>query len=114
MGLSFDRTILSEATDLNLLYDLETHLEDFGFYEQEDVDAFAHIYFDPKGTQGKLQAILRPVVARYNEASEDERVSFRGALADYVRLYAFLSQILPFTDAQLEKLYVLGRLLIRQ
>jgi type I restriction enzyme, R subunit len=30
-----------------------------------------------------------------------------------VRLYAFLSQVLPFADAGLEKLYVYGRLLLR-
>jgi len=40
-------------------------------------------------------------------------VDFRGQLTNYVRLYAFLSQILPFVDADLEKLYVFARLLRR-
>jgi len=40
-------------------------------------------------------------------------VDFRGKLTDYVRLYAFLSQILTFADADLEKLYVFARLLRR-
>ena len=31
-----------------------------------------------------------------------------------MRLYAFLSQVLTFTDADLEKLYVFGRLLLRK
>ena len=31
---------------------------------------------------------------------------FRGQLTDYVRLYAFLAQVLTFADADLEKLYV--------
>jgi type I restriction enzyme R subunit len=31
-----------------------------------------------------------------------------------VRLYAFLSQIIPFVDTDLEKLYVFGRLLLRK
>ncbi|MGH7256661.1 MAG: type I restriction endonuclease subunit R, partial [Nitrospirales bacterium] len=35
-------------------------------------------------------------------------------LKDYVHLYAFLSQLIRFTDAELEKLYVFGRLLLRK
>jgi len=109
----YDRTILSEATDPNLLYDLETKLEDSGFYTRTDLDAFAALYFDPKADQFKLHAALRPVGDRYREASEEEQAEFRGALRQYVRTYAFLSQILPFADADLEKLYVFGRLLLR-
>ena len=36
-----------------------------------------------------------------------------GRITDYVRLYAFLSQILTFTDPDLEKVYVFSRLLRR-
>src|SRR5712691_7369077 len=45
--------------------------------------------------------------------SEDERQDFRGQLTDYVRLYAFLAQVLTFADADLEKLYVFARHLRR-
>lgn len=110
----YDRTILTEATDPNLLYNLETRLEEFQFYGAEDVERFAAVYFAAKGTLDKLYAALQPVVARYEAAPEDERVDFRGTLQDYVRLYAFLSQILPFSDASLEKLYVFSRLLLRK
>ena len=110
----YDRTILTEATDPNLLYDLETKLEDAGFYTRADLDAFAALYFDPQANQFKLHAALRPVADRYREATEEEQAEFRGALRQYVRVYAFLSQILPFADADLEKLYVFGRLLLRR
>jgi type I restriction enzyme R subunit len=112
----YDRTILTEGTDPNLLYDLETHLEDFDFYTSQDVDCFAQIYFNPEATQDKLHAALQPVVDRYKAAHErkEDQAEFRGTLTDYVRLYAFLSQILPFTDPDLEKLYVFGRLLLRK
>jgi type I restriction enzyme R subunit len=109
----YDRTILTEATDPNLLYDLETRIEDSGFYTQSDLNAFAASYFDPKANQFKLHSALRPVADRYGDATEDERATFREALRQYVRVYAFLSQILPFADADLEKLYVFGRMLLR-
>src|SRR5712692_7312220 len=72
------------------------------------------IYFDPKGTQDKLYAVLAPVVDRYQEALDEEKADFKGHLTDYVRLYAFLSQIITFVDIDLEKLYVFGRLLLRK
>jgi type I restriction enzyme R subunit len=110
----YDRTILTEATDPNLLYDLETKLEDAAFYTEAELDSFAALYFDPKANQYKLHAVLQPVADRFEDATEDEQAEFRGALRQYVRVYAFLSQILPFADADLEKLYVFGRLLLRR
>lgn len=110
----YDRTVLKEGTDPNLLYDLQTKLSDFHFYTTEEINRFATVYFDPKGTQDLLHAALQPAVDRYMDATEDERVPFRGHLKDFVSLYAFLSQIITFVDAELEKLYVFGRLLLRK
>ena len=111
----YDRTILTEGTDPNLLHDLQDELADFHFYGTDDIERFASIYFNPNSTQDKLFAVLVPVVDRYKAADDEEqRKGFRKALTDYVRLYAFLSQIITFTDAELEKLYVFGRLLLRR
>jgi type I restriction enzyme R subunit len=46
-------------------------------------------------------------VRRYNsELDEDQKVSLKTNIKNYVRLYRFLSQIITFTDIQLEKYYV--------
>jgi type I restriction enzyme, R subunit len=110
----YEKTLLSEGTDPNLLYDLQTKLAGSHFYSEADVNRFAGIYFDPKGTQDKLYAVLAPIVDRYQEASNEEKGAFKGHLTDYARLYAFLSQIITFVDTDLEKLYVFGRLLLRK
>ncbi len=110
----YDRTLLKEGTDPNLLYDLQSGLTDFQFYSEAEIRRFANIYFDPKGTQDKLHAALAPVVDRYRAVSKEEQTEFRTKLADYVCLYAFISQIISFTDADLERLYVFGRLLLRK
>lgn len=109
----YETTLLSEATDPNLLYEVMTRLRAFPVYADADVDAFAKVYFDPRATQDRLYAVLAPVVERFNERSRDERHDFRGQLTDYVRLYGFLSQVLTFADADLEKLYVFARHLRR-
>jgi type I restriction enzyme R subunit len=110
----YDRTVLKEGTDPNLLYDLQTQLGGFHFYTTEEVNQFAVVYFDPKGTQEKLHAALQPAIDRYMAVVEEEKAEFRGRLQDFIRLYAFLSQIITFTDAELEKLYAFGRLLLRK
>ena len=57
--------------------------------------------------------MLKPLVARFEELDSEEQNTFRAKLTDYVRLYAFLSQVLTFADAELEKLYQLARFLRR-
>jgi len=109
----YETTLLSEATDPNLLYEIQTRLTAFPVYTETDVDAFAKVYFDAKATQDRLYAVLAPVVERFQGISEQERQDFRGQLTDYVRLYAFLAQVLTFADADLEKLYVFARHLRR-
>jgi type I restriction enzyme R subunit len=109
----YETTLLSEATDPNLLYEIQTRLTAFPVYAEADVEAFAKVYYDPKATQDRLYAVLAPPVERFQAMSEEERADFRGQLTDYVRLYAFLAQVLTFADADLEKLYVFARHLRR-
>jgi type I restriction enzyme R subunit len=109
----YETTLLSEGTDPNLLYEIQTRLAGFPVYTDADVEAFAKVYFDPKATQDRLYAALGPVLPRFQALSPDERHDFRGQLTDYVRLYAFLAQVLTFADADLEKLYVFARYLRR-
>lgn len=109
----YETTILSEATDPNLLYELQSRLAEYPVYTQLDVDRFAKVFFDRGATQDQLYAALAPVVARYREISEREQRELRGLLSDYVRLYAFLSQVLTFADADLEKLQAFARHLRR-
>lgn len=110
----YEKTLLTTGTDPNLLYDLQTRLSSFHFYTEDEITRFAEVYFDAKGTQDKLYSILAPVVQRYEEAADEEKADCKGLLTDYVRLYAFLSQIIPFVDTDLEKLYVFARLLLRK
>ena len=56
--------------------------------------------------------MLDPAVERYGALPDDDtREAFRAALTAYVRLYAFLAQIVPFTDVELEQLYTYSRFL---
>ena len=79
----YETTILSEATDPNLLYEKQGRLEEFPIFAETDVEDFAAIYFQANSTQGQLYAALAPAVERFKEMHEDERRDFRGELSDY-------------------------------
>ncbi|MFQ5744171.1 MAG: type I restriction endonuclease subunit R, partial [Acidobacteriota bacterium] len=52
----YETTLLSEATDPNLLYEMQGRLFDFGVYTADDVEAFARVYFDRRASQDRLCA----------------------------------------------------------
>jgi type I restriction enzyme, R subunit len=108
----YERTLLTEATDPNLLYDLQGRLLGYHLFSEADVDAFAAAYFGKK-SQDQLYALLAPVRAAFEALGDDEQAAVRTTLNDYVRLYVFLSQVITFTDPGLEKLYQYGRYLRR-
>jgi len=110
----YEKTSLSEPTDPNKLYDFQRMLGDYHIFTQSDVEGFASVYFNSRGKQEKLHAILNPVITRYCERPENERTDFKRHLVSYTRLYSFLSQIITFTDADLEKLYQFARHLVRK
>ena len=74
----YETTILSEATDPNLLYEVQTRLKTYPVFTDEDVDAFAGVFFGTGSTQALLYAALSPSIQRFSELQDDERQDFRG------------------------------------
>lgn len=110
----YEKTLLTETTDPNKLYDFEYELKEYHIFEEEDVETFAREYFSPKGKQEKLHSILSPVVGRYLEKPKEEQHDFRTLVKRYIRLYSYLSHVIPFKDVDLEKLYQFLRHLHRK
>lgn len=114
----YEVTTVKEETDVNHLYDLKMRLDEFNVCWQEDIDAFAEVYFDPRkkmnrpSDQRHLYAFTDPAVERFKAIEEEEKQDeFKKGLRSWVNLYAFLSQIMPFSDPELEKFYAYARLL---
>ncbi|MFH1134657.1 MAG: hypothetical protein V1816_01080 [Pseudomonadota bacterium] len=62
------------------------------------------------GPAGGMQLYLQSAVDRFKAIKEDEkRREFRDKPCGYIRLYAFLSQIIPNADAEQEMLCDFGR-----
>ena len=106
----YEATFLKESTDHHKLYDLESKLIDYQIFEQLDVDAFVKAY-KKNESQRKLHNILDPVVAQFKLKTKKDQVGFKKALKRYQSIYSFLSQLIPFTDVNLEKLYIFNKYL---
>jgi type I restriction enzyme R subunit len=108
----YTATTLSQGTQPNRLYTLQRQLKQFGFYDTSELDNVTNIYYKNPQAVDQLEAAIAPVVERFDDAEQDDQNRFRDLLTEYVRLYVYLSQIVKFTDVDLEKLYSLGHLLL--
>lgn len=104
------------------MYQIKSELDASGIYLAEEVHRFCEIYFKPKQRQSALDhqdmnAALDPAVSRFSvlqQEEEDEAELWRGKLQAFRNLYGFLSQVIPYQDSDLEKLYVFLRHLYRK
>lgn len=99
-------TVLSEETDPNKLHDLKAALDGRQVYTADDVEQFVQLYLD--GAQrDALDPLLDACVAVYLEQlDEDGQVDFKGKGKAFTRTYDFLSSILPYNNAEWEKLSI--------
>lgn len=111
----YKKTTLEAETDPNLLYELQDKLDKAGVYLETEIENFCKIFFGKsKDIQAQMHSYLDPAVDRFNALKQEEQDNFRDALVVYIRLYDFLSQIVPFNDTELEKLAIYGRYLAKK
>jgi len=92
---------------------MRSRLDAQGIYLQIEVDEFSRIFFAPKrrqspGDHKAMNAVLDQAVARFKQlqaAEEDEAELLRGKVQAFRNLYGFLSQVIPYQDSDLEKLF---------
>lgn len=108
---------MGEQVDPAHMYQIKGELEAAGIYLAEEVARFCDVYFKPKQRQSAMDhqamnATLDPAVSRFSVRQreyENEAELWRGKTQDYRNLYSFLSQVIPYQDSDLERLYVFLR-----
>jgi type I restriction enzyme R subunit len=105
-------TVLAQETDANKLHDLKNDLDRAGVYTEADVDDLATRYL--RGVdRTQFDPILDACVAQYLERlDEDGQVDFKSKAKAFTRSYGFLSAILPYTNAEWEKLSIFLNFLV--
>ena len=108
---------MGEEVDPTRMYVIKSELDSSGIYLDEEVERFCAVYFKPKQRQSAqdhqaMNAALDPAVSRFSvlqKESEEEAELWRGKVQAFRNLYSFLSQIIPYQDSDLERLYVFLR-----
>ena len=113
----YDRTELFATSDPHQLEALKHELDAMQVYHHAEVEAFAKVFYSPVSRRqahyhAELEAQLQPAVDRFQALDEEEQTAFRDRLSAFVNLYAFLSQIIPYGDSELERLSSFGRYLL--
>ena len=99
-------TVLAEETDPDKLHDLKDALDGYQVYSPAQVDDLVERYLGG-ADRDQLDPLLDACVAAYREElDEDGQVDFKGKAKAFLRAYAFLAAILPYTNAEWEKLSI--------
>jgi type I restriction enzyme R subunit len=108
---------MGEEVDPARMYQVKGELDASGVYLAEEVERFCAVYFKPKQRQSVMDhqlmnAALDPAVSRFTvrqKDNEEEAEVWRGKAQAFRNLYGFLSQVIPYQDSDLERLYVFLR-----
>ena len=104
-------TILSGETDPNKLYDLISTMESYQVYSGDDVERLVDLYLNG-ADRDKLDPTLDACTAIYKQLDTDDQIKFKSAAKAFVRTYGFLGAILPYGNADWERLSIFLNLLI--
>jgi len=74
--------------------------------------AVSALLSDDPAQQSVIYANVGPAVGRFGLLDEDAAEDFRTKLNHFVRAYAFIAQIMPWPDPDLEALFLYGKLLL--
>lgn len=115
----YEQTMIGDRANAQQLYEIQSKLASLQVYFNAEVEEFCKVFYKPKQHQtptdhARMNACVDPAVTRYNHLEDDVKDEFRKTLVAFQNLYSFMSQIIPFQDSDLEKLYSYIRFLINK
>ena len=113
----YEDTPTDPLTDAQHLYRLHHQIEETGLIFEEEVNAFSAVYFKSVrkhsvSDHAAMNGVLDQAVDRFKELDEEDREETKALLVNFRNLYAFMSQVIPYQDSDLEKLYTYLRFLL--
>ena len=107
-------TILSDETDPDRLHDLKASLDGAQVYSAEQVETLVGLFL-AGARREQFDPLLDSCVAAYldrEKLDEAAQVEFKGKAKAFLRTYAFLVAVLPYTQAEWEKLSIFLNFLV--
>lgn len=107
----YKTTILSGETDPNKLYDLIATMEEYQVFSTDEVEHIVDLFLNGAGRE-RLDPLLDTNAEIYKDLDTEEQIKFKSAAKAFVRTYGFIGAILPYGNADWEKLSIYLNLLI--
>jgi type I restriction enzyme R subunit len=110
----YTSTSLNKATDINVLHELKTSLDDVGVYEWTEVEDFVEKYFKSVDAQ-ELSPIIDIAANRFNdelELDDKQKADFKIKAKQFVKIYGQMASIMPYEVVAWEKLFWFLKFLI--
>ncbi|WP_321298929.1 type I restriction endonuclease [Marinifilum fragile] len=112
----YKATEKGDDSDPHLLYRLQHALQDYQVYTDEEITALCDVWYKNRqeptpGDHKMMNNILDFAVERFKELDELDQEEFKSKLVGFRNQYGFISQIIPYQDSDLEKLYTYLRFL---
>lgn len=110
----YTSTSLKEETDINVLHELKSTLDETGIYEQSEMEEFFEKYF--RGVEASELSIIIDVAAqRFNqelELEDEEKADYKIKAKQFVKIYGQMVSIMPYEIIAWEKLFWFLKFLI--
>lgn len=113
----YKTTILDNDIEPNEIYTLERDIYDRKVIDREDVILFTEIFYKEKQTKSDISIMNNCVnnsVDRTKDFTREELLEFRGQMKKFINLYNLIIQIAPIVDADLQRLSIYLRYLIKK
>ncbi|MDA3916550.1 MAG: DEAD/DEAH box helicase family protein [Deltaproteobacteria bacterium] len=110
----YTSTSLSKATDVNVLHELKSTLDEVGVYEFSEVENFVELYFYNADAQ-ELSPIIDSAAVRFNsdlDLEDTDKADFKIKAKQFVKIYGQMASIMPFEIVVWEKLFWFLKFLI--
>ncbi len=114
----YEKTEIDEPTDPNIVYEYKRLLDDLRIYEENEIDEFCKVFFQPKAKQtvsdqAKLYKILALPEKRFNYLTEDQKDDAKSMMKKFISQYLFLSQLIEY-DEEMKRYFTFIRFLYQK
>lgn len=112
----YEDTQLIEGTDVNVVYQYRTDLEQYHLWSEADEEKVMGIYTKQQQghtDMGKLASALKPAMDAFDVLVEEEKFNVRSLLRNFIRFYAYMAQIARTFDKELYRSYIFAEYFLR-
>ncbi len=110
-------TFLNNDIEPNEIYTLESTIYDKQIINKDDVFKFTDIYYKEKHTQSDtstMNYLVNNSVDRIKDYTKEELIELKDLFGKFISLYNLIIQIAPIVDADLHRLSIYLRFLIKK